>query len=85
MEGNNKTMNKTKEEFNNGDIIVCWAKGGAYGDLLTVLERHIGGTLFTALKCNKSGTVFITNCMDDYEHYNPSPTKSNQWRWRRMR
>ncbi len=71
MKDNNKTMNKTKEEFNNGDIIVCWAKGGAYGDLLTVLERHIGGTLFTALKCNKSGTVFITNCMDDYEHYNP--------------
>lgn len=52
-----------RTRFNKGDIVICWLKGGAYGDKFTVLEDTGGLTLL----CHKTGGLCIVNNHDDYD------------------
>jgi hypothetical protein len=54
--------NIMKNRFNKGDIVICWLKGGSYGDKFTVLEDTGGLTLL----CHKSGSLCIVNNREDY-------------------
>lgn len=66
---NNKTVNSdlgadTHNRFKKGDIVICWSKGGSYGDKFTVLIDTGGLTLL----CHKSGELCIVNNRDDYDY-----------------
>jgi hypothetical protein len=52
-----------RSRFNKGDIVICWLKGGSYGDKFTVLEDTGGLTLL----CHKTGELCIVNNRDDYD------------------
>ena len=52
-----------RSRFNKGDIVICWLKGGSYGDKFTVLEDTGGLTLL----CHKTGGLCIVNNRDDYD------------------
>jgi hypothetical protein len=53
-----------RSRFKKGDIVICWLKGGSYGDKFTVLEDTGGLTLL----CHKSGSLCIVNNRDDYDY-----------------
>jgi hypothetical protein len=61
---NKKTIPLSKKRFNEGDVLVCWLKGGSYGDLFTVLEDFGGLTLH----CHKTGELCIVNNREDYDY-----------------
>ena len=52
-----------RSRFNKGDIVICWLKGGSYGDKFTVLEDTGGLTLL----CHKTGGLCIVNNREDYD------------------
>jgi hypothetical protein len=52
-----------RSRFKKGDIVICWSKGGSYGDKFTVLEDTGGLTLL----CHKTGDLCIVNNRDDYD------------------
>lgn len=52
-----------RSRFNKGDIVICWLKGGSYGDKFTVLEDTGGLTLL----CHKTGELCIVNNCEDYD------------------
>ena len=52
-----------RSRFNKGDIVICWLKGGGYGDKFTVLEDTGGLTLL----CHKTGSLCIVNNREDYD------------------
>jgi hypothetical protein len=52
-----------RSRFNKGDIVICWLKGGSYGDKFTVLEDTGGLTLL----CHKTGGLCIVNNCEDYD------------------
>jgi hypothetical protein len=49
--------------FKKGDIVICWLRGGSYGNTFTVLEDTGGLTLL----CHESGSLCIVNNSEDYE------------------
>jgi len=52
-----------RSRFNKGDIVICWLKGGSYGDKFTILEDTGGLTLL----CHKTGGLCIVNNREDYD------------------
>jgi len=59
-------INTKPKMYKEGDVLICKAKGGGYGNLFTVIEDY---GHWIKLFCHQSGSTSVQNNREDFELY----------------